>query len=166
VKKSGLNATFYYIWNTFGLCLTGKTGSTEQFPTTVQNMVFSAIKNRRFDYVGHIWEDMLAKVRDPRRTLNIPYIRFFSAVLKLHMKENYPTDGTFNNFGLSLKIIDQVQPTPEDVPLSAGSSIRYNQLHLLRINPFRTNTWTGPCLLLYKVCFLSSLPNLHLLLLC
>ncbi|KAJ9542807.1 hypothetical protein OSB04_029313 [Centaurea solstitialis] len=29
VHKTGLNATFYYIWNTFGLCLTGKTGSTE-----------------------------------------------------------------------------------------------------------------------------------------
>ncbi|KAJ9565842.1 hypothetical protein OSB04_001808 [Centaurea solstitialis] len=34
-KKTVLNATFYYIWNTFGLCLTGKTGSTEQFPTTI-----------------------------------------------------------------------------------------------------------------------------------
>ncbi|KAJ9553086.1 hypothetical protein OSB04_017131 [Centaurea solstitialis] len=46
VHKTGLNATFYYIWNTFGLSLTGKTGSTEQFPTVIQNMVYSAIKNR------------------------------------------------------------------------------------------------------------------------
>src|SRR5581483_3764554 len=119
VKKSGLNATFYYIWNTFGLCLTGKTGSTEQFPTTIQQMVFSAIKNRRFDYVGAIWEDMLSKVKDSKRTPNIPFIRFFSAVLELHMKQNYPTDGTFNNYAISLKLLDQVQPTPEDVPLSA-----------------------------------------------
>ncbi|KAJ9558089.1 hypothetical protein OSB04_012703 [Centaurea solstitialis] len=47
VHKSGLNATFYYIWNTFGLCLSGKTGSTEQFPTVIQDMVFSAIKKSR-----------------------------------------------------------------------------------------------------------------------
>ncbi|KAJ9538437.1 LOW QUALITY PROTEIN: hypothetical protein OSB04_031170 [Centaurea solstitialis] len=36
VKKIGLSGTYYYIWTTFGLCLTGKTGSTEQFPTTTQ----------------------------------------------------------------------------------------------------------------------------------
>ncbi|KAJ9547080.1 hypothetical protein OSB04_019623 [Centaurea solstitialis] len=90
VKKTGLNATFYYIWNTFGLCLTGKTGSTEQFPTTIQNMVFSALKRRKFDYVRHIWDDM----------------------------ERYSTDGMFN-YAIGPKFLDQVLPHPDDVPLSA-----------------------------------------------
>ncbi|KAJ9565079.1 hypothetical protein OSB04_001045 [Centaurea solstitialis] len=69
VHKIGLNATFYYIWNTFALCLTGKTGSTEQFPTVIQNMVYFAIKNRKFDYVRHIGyseEDQEQKPRGQR----------------------------------------------------------------------------------------------------
>ncbi|KAJ9544417.1 hypothetical protein OSB04_024124 [Centaurea solstitialis] len=119
VHKTGLNALFYYIWNTFGLCLTGKTGSTEQFPTVIQNMVYSALKNRKFDYVRHIWDDMVKKIKAPKRQANVPYTRFFSAVLELHMKSAYPTEGTFNNYAIGPKILDQVSPRPDDVPLSA-----------------------------------------------
>ncbi|KAJ9564858.1 hypothetical protein OSB04_000824 [Centaurea solstitialis] len=88
VHKTGLNATFYYIWNTFGLCLTGKTGSTEQFPTIIQNMVYFAIKNRKFDYVRCMWDDMVKKIKHRTRVVNVPYTRFFSAVLALHMGSN------------------------------------------------------------------------------
>ncbi|KAJ9544359.1 hypothetical protein OSB04_024066 [Centaurea solstitialis] len=119
VHKTGLNASFYYIWNTFGLCLTGKTGSTEQLPTVIQNMVNSALKNRKFDYVRHIWDDMVKKIKAPNRQANVPYTRFFSAVLELHMKSAYPTKGTFNNYAIRPKILDQVPPRPDDVPLSA-----------------------------------------------
>ncbi|KAJ9541769.1 hypothetical protein OSB04_028275 [Centaurea solstitialis] len=119
VHKTGLNASFYYIWNTFGLCLTGKTGSTEQFPTVIQNMVYSALKNRKFDYVRHIWDDIVKKIKAPKRQSNVPYTRFFSAVLELHMKSAYPTEGTFNNYAIGPKILDQVPPRPDDVPLSA-----------------------------------------------
>ncbi|KAJ9541915.1 hypothetical protein OSB04_028421 [Centaurea solstitialis] len=118
VHKTGLNATFYYIWNTFGLCLTGKTGSTEQFPTVVQNMVFSALKRRKFDYVRHIWDDMVKKVKTTKRVTNVPYTRFFSAILARHMKGNYPTEGTFKNYAIGQKFLDQVLPHPDDVPLS------------------------------------------------
>ncbi|KAJ9546677.1 hypothetical protein OSB04_019220 [Centaurea solstitialis] len=119
VKKTCLNATFYYIWNTFGLCLTGKTGSTEQFPTTIQNMVFFALNRRKFDYVRHIWDDMVNKIKEPKRLANIPYARFFSAILALPMKEKYPTDGTFNNYAIGPKFLDQVLPHPDDILLSA-----------------------------------------------
>ncbi|KAJ9545329.1 hypothetical protein OSB04_025036 [Centaurea solstitialis] len=119
VHKTGLNATFYYIWNTFGLCLTGKTGSTEQFPTVIQNMVYSAIKNRKFDYVRCIWDDMIKKIKHRTRVVNVPYTRFFSAVLALHMGSAYPTEGNFNNYALGVKFLDQVSPKPDDVPLSA-----------------------------------------------
>ncbi|KAJ9545288.1 hypothetical protein OSB04_024995 [Centaurea solstitialis] len=118
VHKTGLNVTFYYIWNTFGLCLTGKTGSTEQFPTVIQNMVYSAIKNRKFDYVRCIWDDMIKKIKHMTRVVNVPYTRFFSAVLALHMGDNYPTEGNFNNYALGVKFLDQVSPKPDDVPLS------------------------------------------------
>ncbi|KAJ9565707.1 hypothetical protein OSB04_001673 [Centaurea solstitialis] len=119
VHKTGLNASFYYIWNMFGLCLTGKTDSTEQFPTVIQNMVYSALKNRKFDYVRHIWDDMVKKIKAPKRQANVPYTRFFSAVLELHMKTAYPTEGTFNNYAIGPKILDQVPPRPDDVPVSA-----------------------------------------------
>ncbi|KAJ9547801.1 hypothetical protein OSB04_020344 [Centaurea solstitialis] len=119
VHKTGLNATFYYIWNTFGLCLTGKTGSTEQFPTVIQNMVYSAIKNRKFDYVRCIWDDMVKKIKNKNRVVNVPYTRFFSAVLELHMGKAYPTEGNFNNYALGVKFLDQVPARPNDVPLSA-----------------------------------------------
>ncbi|KAJ9539297.1 hypothetical protein OSB04_032030 [Centaurea solstitialis] len=119
VQKTGLNATFYYIWNTFGLCLTSKTGSTEQFLTTIQNMVFSALNTRKFDYVRHIWDDMVNKIKAPKRVVNVPFTRFFSAILALHMKANYPTEGTFNNYAIGPKFLDQVLPYPDDVPLSA-----------------------------------------------
>ncbi|KAJ9544936.1 hypothetical protein OSB04_024643 [Centaurea solstitialis] len=108
VHKTGLNATFYYIWNTFGLCLSGKTGSTEQFPTVIQHMVFSAI----------IWEDMVKKVRNTKRVVNVAFTRFFSAVLELHMGPNYPKIGNCNNYALGPKFLDQVAPKPDDVPLS------------------------------------------------
>ncbi|KAJ9542546.1 hypothetical protein OSB04_029052 [Centaurea solstitialis] len=119
VHKTGLNATFYYIWNTFGLCLSGKTGSTEQFPTVIQHMVFSAIKNREFDYARCIWEDMVKKVRNTKRVANVAFTRFFSAVLELHMGPNYPKIGNSNNYALGSKFLDQVSPKPDDVPLSA-----------------------------------------------
>ncbi|KAJ9566852.1 hypothetical protein OSB04_002818 [Centaurea solstitialis] len=118
VHKTGLNATFYYIWNTFGLCLSGKTGSTEQFPTVIQHMVFSAIKNREFDYARCIWEDMVKKVRNTKRVANVAFTRFFSAVLELHMGPNYPKIGNSNNYALGPKFLDQVSPKPDDVPLS------------------------------------------------
>ncbi|KAJ9552775.1 hypothetical protein OSB04_016820 [Centaurea solstitialis] len=118
VHKTGLNATFYYIWNTFGLCLTGKIGSTEQFPTVIQNMVYSAIKNRKFDYVRCIWDDMVKKIKNRTRVVNVPYTRFFSAVMALHMGTNYPTEGNFNNYALGVKFLDQVSPKSDDVPLS------------------------------------------------
>ncbi|KAJ9548573.1 hypothetical protein OSB04_021116, partial [Centaurea solstitialis] len=117
VHKTGLNATFYYIWNTFGLCLTGKTGSTEQFPTVIQNMIYSALKNRKFDYVRHIWDDMVKKIKTPKRVVNVPFTRFFSVVLELHMKTAYPTEVTFN-YAIGPKFLDQVLPKPDDVPLS------------------------------------------------
>ncbi|KAJ9565666.1 hypothetical protein OSB04_001632 [Centaurea solstitialis] len=123
VHKIGLNATFYYIWNTFGLCLTGKTGSTKQFPTVIQNMVYSAIKNRKFDYVRHIWEDMVKKIKNKNRVVNVPYTRFFSAVLELHMGDAYPTEGNFNNYTLGMKFLDQVPSRPNDVPLSAVDAV-------------------------------------------
>ncbi|KAJ9542664.1 hypothetical protein OSB04_029170 [Centaurea solstitialis] len=119
VHKTGLNATFYYIWNTFGLCLKRKTGSTEQFPTAIQNMVYSAIKNRKFDYVRCIWDDMVKKIKNRTRVVNVPYTRFFSVVLELHMRTAYPKEGTFNNYALGPKFLDQVSPKPEDIPLSA-----------------------------------------------
>ncbi|KAJ9542728.1 hypothetical protein OSB04_029234 [Centaurea solstitialis] len=119
VHKTGLKATFYYIWNTFGLCLTGKTGSTEQFPTVIQNMVYSAIKNRKFDYVRCIWDDMVKKIKNKNRVVNVPYTRFFSAVLELHMGATYPSEGNFNNYALGVKFLDQVPSRPDDVPLSA-----------------------------------------------
>ncbi|KAJ9555546.1 hypothetical protein OSB04_010160 [Centaurea solstitialis] len=118
VHKSGLNAVFYYIWNTFGLCLTGKTGSTEQFPMVIQQMVYSAIKNREFDYARSIWDDMVRKVRQKNRVVNVAFTRFFSAVLELHMGENYPKVGNSNNYALGPKFLDQVAHHPEDVPLS------------------------------------------------
>ncbi|KAJ9558100.1 hypothetical protein OSB04_012714 [Centaurea solstitialis] len=118
VHKSGLNAAFYYIWNTFGLCLSGKTGSTEQFPTVIQQMVFSAIKNREFDYARSIWDDMVRKVRSKNRVANVAFTRFFSAVLELHMGENYPKVGNSNNYALGPRFLDQVAHHPDDVPLS------------------------------------------------
>ncbi|KAJ9541278.1 hypothetical protein OSB04_027784 [Centaurea solstitialis] len=118
VHKTGLNATFYYIWNTFGLCLTGKTGSTEQFPTIIQQMVFSALKNRKFDYAHHIWDDMVKKIKNKNRVVNVPFTRFFSVVLEMHMGDAYPKEGTFNNYALGNKFLDQVSPKPDDVPLS------------------------------------------------
>ncbi|KAJ9544821.1 hypothetical protein OSB04_024528 [Centaurea solstitialis] len=118
VLKTGLNATFYYIWNTFGLCLTGKIGSTEQFPTAIQHMVFSALKRRKFDYVRHIWDDMVNKIKASKRVANVPFTRFFSAILALHMKADYPSEGTFNNYAIGPKFLDQVLHHPDDVPLS------------------------------------------------
>ncbi|KAJ9560929.1 hypothetical protein OSB04_006089 [Centaurea solstitialis] len=118
VHKSGLNAVFYYIWNTFGLCLSGKTGSTEQFPMVIQQMVYSAIKNREFDYARSIWDDMVRKVRSKNRVANVAFTRFFSAVLELHMGENYPKVGNSNNYSLGPRFLDQVVHHPEDVPLS------------------------------------------------
>ncbi|KAJ9544070.1 hypothetical protein OSB04_023777 [Centaurea solstitialis] len=118
VHKTGLNAKFYYIWNTFGLCLTGKTGSTEQFPTIIQQMVFSALKNRKFDYAHHIWDDMVKKIKNKNRVVNVPFTRFFSAVLEMHMGDAYPKEGTFNNYALGHKFLDQVSPKPDDIPLS------------------------------------------------
>ncbi|KAJ9552801.1 LOW QUALITY PROTEIN: hypothetical protein OSB04_016846 [Centaurea solstitialis] len=114
-----LNATFYYIWNTFGLCLSGKTGSTEQFPTVIQHMVFSAIKNREFDYARFIWDDMVKKVRSKTRVVNMAFPRFFSAILELHMGDNYPKVGNSNNYTLGPRFLEQVAPQPDDVPLSA-----------------------------------------------
>ncbi|KAJ9539102.1 hypothetical protein OSB04_031835 [Centaurea solstitialis] len=101
VHKSGLNATFYYIWNTFGLCLSSKTGSTEQFPTVIQHMVFSAIKNREFDYARSIWDDMIFLGR-PGATFG----------------DNYPKIGNSNNYTLGPRFLDQVAHQPDDVPLS------------------------------------------------
>ncbi|KAJ9547779.1 hypothetical protein OSB04_020322 [Centaurea solstitialis] len=118
VHKSGLNATFYYIWNTFGLCLSGKTGSTEQFPMVIQQMVFSTIKNREFDYARSIWDDMVRKVRSKTRVVNMAFPRFFSAVLELHMGENYPKIGNSNNYSLGPRFLEQVAHHPDDVPLS------------------------------------------------
>ncbi|KAJ9540982.1 hypothetical protein OSB04_027488 [Centaurea solstitialis] len=115
VHKTGLNATFYYIWNTFGLCLTGKTGSTEQFPTVIQNMVYSAIKNRKFDYVRCIWDDMLKKIKHRTRVVNVPYTRFFSAVRALHMGTNYPTEGNFNNYALGVKFLEQLSAKSDEI---------------------------------------------------
>ncbi|KAJ9560217.1 hypothetical protein OSB04_005377 [Centaurea solstitialis] len=108
VHKSGLNATFYYIWNTFGLCLSGKTGSTEQFPTVIQHMVFSAIKNREFDYARSIWDDMVKKVRSKNRVVNIAFPRFFSAILELHLGDNYPKIGNSNNYSLGPRLSSAV----------------------------------------------------------
>ncbi|KAJ9541498.1 hypothetical protein OSB04_028004 [Centaurea solstitialis] len=118
VHKSGLNAVFYYIWNTFGLCLSGKTGSTEQFPMVIQQMVYSAIKNREFDYARSIWDDMVRKVRSKNRVANVAFTRFFSAVLELHMGANYPKVGNSNNYSLGPRFLDQVAHHPDDVPLS------------------------------------------------
>ncbi|KAJ9545140.1 hypothetical protein OSB04_024847 [Centaurea solstitialis] len=118
VHKSGLNAVFYYIWNTFGLCLSGKTGSTEQFPMVIQQMVYSAIKNREFDYARSIWDDMVRKVRSKNRVANVAFTRFFSAVLELHLGENYPKVGNSNNYSLGPRFLDQVVHHPDDVPLS------------------------------------------------
>ncbi|KAJ9561000.1 hypothetical protein OSB04_006160 [Centaurea solstitialis] len=88
VHKSGLNAVFYYIWNTFGLCLSGKTGSTEQFPMVIQQMVYSAIKNREFDYARFIWDDMVKKVRQKNRVVNVAFTRFLEQVV--HHPDDVP----------------------------------------------------------------------------
>ncbi|KAJ9541350.1 hypothetical protein OSB04_027856 [Centaurea solstitialis] len=81
-------------------------------------MVFSAIKNREFDYARSIWDDMVKKVRNKNRVANVAFTRFFSAVLELHMGANYPKVGNSNNYALGPRFLDQVVHHPDDVPLS------------------------------------------------
>ncbi|KAJ9542808.1 hypothetical protein OSB04_029314 [Centaurea solstitialis] len=62
---------------------------------------------------------MVKKIKNRTRVVNVPYTRFFSAVLELHMGPAYPTEGNFNNYALGPKFLDQVPSRPDDVPLSA-----------------------------------------------
>ncbi|KAJ9562397.1 hypothetical protein OSB04_007557 [Centaurea solstitialis] len=75
-------------------------------------------KNREFDYARSIWDDMVKKVRSKTRVVNIAFPRFFSAILELHLGDNYPKIGNSNNYSLGPRFLDQVAHHPDDVPLS------------------------------------------------
>ena len=57
-------------------------------------MVFSAIKNRPFNYAQVTFDDTVACLKEPERKSCVAYPRFLSAVLKAGMP-SYPTEGNY-----------------------------------------------------------------------
>ena len=68
-------------------------------------MVYSAIKNRPFNYAKVIFADLSARLKEADRKKIVAYPRFLSAVLKAGMPF-YPTEGNFFIPTISLKILD------------------------------------------------------------
>ena len=79
-------------------------------------MVYSTIKNRRFNYVQVIFDDMVAKLKETTRKKYVCYPRFFSAVLSLTTGNRYPTKGNYLHSTIGVKVLEPVFKA-EDIPL-------------------------------------------------